>query len=111
MSIRNLVLTVPAALMLAGAAHAGELRPTQGQTLDLGGVLGVAYYTVEQDGYRVVATLAEGETGAPVRFEAVLTPGQSVTLSSPAGQDGALTSVEFRRLQDQVLVRAATATN
>jgi hypothetical protein len=83
----------------------------QGQTLDLGGVLGVAYYTVEHDGYHVVATLAEGETGAPVRFEAVLTPGQAVTLSSPAGQGGALMSVEFSRLQDQVLVRAATATN
>jgi hypothetical protein len=111
MSIRNLVLTVPAALMFAGAAHAGELRPTQGQTLDLGGVLGVAYYTVEPDGYHVVATLAEGETGAPVRFEAVLTPGQAVTLSSPAGESGALRSVEFSGLQDQVLVRTATATN
>jgi hypothetical protein len=111
MSIRNLVLTVSAALMFAGAAHAGELRPMQGQTLDLGGVLGVVYYTAEPGGYHVVATLAEGETGAPVRFEAVLTPGQAVTLSSPAGQGGALTSVEFRRLQDQVLVRAAAATN
>jgi hypothetical protein len=111
MSIRNLVLTVSAALMFAGAAQAGELRPLQGQTLDLGGVLGVAYYTAEQDGYHVVATLVEGETGAPVRFEAVLTPGQAVTVSSPSGQGGALTSVEFSRLQDQVLVRAAAATN
>ncbi len=83
----------------------------QGQTFDLGEMLGVAYYMAEQDGCHVVATLAEGETGAPVRFEAVLTPGQSVTLSSPSGQDGALTSVEFRRLQDQVLVRSVTATN
>ena len=111
MSIRSLVLTASTALMLAGAAHAGELRPTQGQTFDLGGVLGVAYYTAEQDGYHVVATLAEGETGAPVRFEAVLTPGQVVTLSSPAGQGGTLTSVEFSRLQEQVLVRTVTATN
>jgi hypothetical protein len=111
MSIRNLILTASTALMLAGAAHAGDLRPKQGQTLDLGGVLGVAYYTVEQDGYHVVVTLAEGQTGAPVRFEAVLTPGQAVTLSSPAGQGGALTSVEFSRLRDQVLVHAAPATN
>jgi hypothetical protein len=111
MSVRNLVLTASTALMLAGAAHAGELRPTQGQTLDLGGVLGVAYYTVEPDGYHVVATLTDGEAGAPVRFEAVLTPGQAVTLSSPAGEGGALRSVEFSRLQDHVLVRAATATN
>jgi hypothetical protein len=111
MSIRNLILTASTALMLAGAAQAGELRPMQGQTLDFGGVVGVAYYTVEQDGYHVVATLAEGETGAPVRFEAVLTAGQAVTLSSPAVQGGALASVEFSRLQDQVLVRAATATN
>jgi hypothetical protein len=104
MSVRNLVLTASTALMLAGAAHAGELRPTQGQTLDLGGVLGVAYYTVEPDGYHVVATLTDGEAGA-------LTPGQAVTLSSPAGEGGALRSVEFSRLQDHVLVRAATATN
>jgi hypothetical protein len=111
MSIRNLILTASTALMVAGAAHAGDLRPTQGQILDLGGVLGVAYYTVEPDGYHVVTTLAEGETGVPVRFEAVLTQGQAVTVSSPTGQGGALVSVEFSRLQDQIFVSAATATN
>ena len=29
---------------------------------------GVAYYTVERDGFRVVTTLAQGETGTPVRM-------------------------------------------
>jgi hypothetical protein len=111
MSIRNLILSVSTALLLSGAAYASELRPIQGYTLDLGEVLGVAYYTVEQDGYHVVATLAEGKTGAPVRFEATLSSGQAVTFSSPVEQDGALMSVEFRRLQEQVVVRTTTVTN
>src|SRR5580693_6446334 len=47
-------------------------------------VSGVAYYTVERDGFRVVATLAKkDEDAAPVRVEAVLAPDQSLTLSNP----------------------------
>jgi hypothetical protein len=62
---------------------------------------GVAYYTVERDGFRVVATLAQGEAGTPLRVVAVLAPGQSVVLSTPeqAGR------IEISRQARTVLVR------
>ena len=44
---------------------------------------GVVYYTSENGGYHVVATIAEGETGLPVRFEATLTETQKMTISVP----------------------------
>ena len=62
---------------IATTVHAGDLAAYRGQKVDLGGVNGTAYYTIEKGGYRVVATLADA--GAKVmRFEAVLAPGQSV---------------------------------
>ena len=79
--------------MLTGAAQASELQAVRGRSIDLGELAGVAYYTPESDGFRVVATLAQGESGAPVRFEAVLLRGQSVVLSTiravdaPPGRD------------------------
>ena len=48
------------ALASIGAAHAEGIRPTEGRSIDLGELSGIAYYTVERDGFRVVATLAEG---------------------------------------------------
>ena len=69
---------------------------------------GIAYYTVERNGFRVVATLAqEGQDGAPVRVEAVLAPGQSVVLSSARGAGAAPDAVEISRRDDRVLVREA----
>ena len=70
-----------------------------------------AYYTVERDGFRVVATLAQGEFGAPVRFEAVLLPGQSVVLSTIRVVDAepVLVAVEVSREGDRVLLHDAPA--
>ena len=111
MSIRRFAIAAASVLTVAGAAHASELQPLEGRSLDLGPVSGVAYYTVEDSGFRIVATLAQGEAGAPVRFMALLAPGQSVTLSS-AGEDGsAPASVEFTRQHHQVFVRDAVASN
>ena len=60
-----------AVLCLAGTSgQAGELTVLQAASFDVGGYHGVAYYTSESDGFRVVATIAQGETGLPVRFEA-----------------------------------------
>jgi hypothetical protein len=83
--------------------HAGELKPVQGQSFDLGSFRGVVYYTVEPDGYRVVATLA-GEDVSPVRVSAVMRADQSVTLSVPGalGEDGA--SLRIDRAGDRVTV-------
>ncbi len=113
MNIQTAIVAVTFALASIGAANADELRPIQGQSIDLGDVSGVAYYTAERDGYRVVATLAQGETGTPVRFEAVLAPGQSVVLSTPRAVGVPADAVEISRQADTMLVRktAAALTN
>jgi hypothetical protein len=111
MIFRTTVLAAASALALAGAAHADSLRPIEARSLDLGAVSGTAYYTIERDGFRVVATLAP-QTGTPMRLEAVLAPGQSVVLSTPREAGAASQAVEISRRDDQVLVRtAAAATN
>jgi hypothetical protein len=66
MTIRHTTLAAALALASIGSARAEELKPLQGQVIDLGDVSGVAYYTVERDGFRVVATLAKkGEDACP----------------------------------------------
>ena len=84
MTIRHTTLAAALALAFIGPAHAEGLKPLQGQVIDLGDVSGVAYYTVERDDFRVVATLAKkDEDAVPVRVVAVLGPDQSLTLSTP----------------------------
>jgi hypothetical protein len=107
MTIHRLIIITASALAFIGAAHAGELKPVLSQKIDLGGVSGVAYYTVERDGFHVVATLAEGSTGTPVRLHAILVPGQSVVLSTPREVGVAPVAVEIRRQGDRVLVGEA----
>ena len=109
MSIRSTVLAAAVTLTALGtslgAAQARGLRPIEAQSIHLGDVSGVAYYTVEPDGYRVVTTLAQGEAGTPVRFVSVLAPGQRALLSTP-NQVGAL---EISRNGDSVTVRKSGA--
>jgi len=69
--------------LAATSGQAGELDVLQAASFDVGGYHGVAYYTSESDGYRVIATIAQGETGLPVRFEATLTEGQKITITVP----------------------------
>jgi hypothetical protein len=90
------------------AAHADGLRPIEGKSIDLGEISGIAYYTVERDGFHVVATLAQGEAGTPIRVVSVLAPGQRVVLSTPQ-QAGA---IEISRKGDSVLVsKSSVAAN
>lgn len=70
---------------------------------------GVAYYTVEPDGFRVVTTLAQGATGTPVRVVAVLASGQKMVLSMPREAGVAPLAVEISRDAHTVLVRNAEA--
>lgn len=113
MNTRRTILAAALALAPFAPARAEELKPIQAQAIDLGAVSGVAYYTVERDGFRVVATLAQGEDATPVRFEALLVPGTSVTISTPRGAGAAPEAVEISRQAEAVLVRkaAAAATN
>jgi hypothetical protein len=79
------------------------MRPIEAKSIHLGEVTGVAYYTVEPDGFHVVTTLAQGEARTPIRIVSVLASGQSVILSTPQ-QTG---SIEISRNGDKVLVQKA----
>jgi hypothetical protein len=111
MSIRSTLLAATFALASLGAAQADDLQPIQPRSIDLGEVSGVAYYTVERDGFHVVTTLAQGEAGTPVRVVSVLAPGQSVVVSTPREAGAAPVAVEISRQADTVLVRKMAATN
>ena len=112
MLIRSTLLAATLTLATLGAAHADGVQPMHAQTIDLGEVTGVAYYTVERDGFHVVTTLVQGETGTPVRVVNVLAPGQSVVLSTARELDAAPVEVEISRHGDTLLVRKpAVATN
>src|SRR3954466_13529258 len=103
MSIRSNLFAAAFTLASLGSAHADGLRPIEAKSINLGNISGVAYYTVERDGFHVVTTLAQGEAGTPIRIVSVLATGQSVVLSTPH-QASAL---EISRKGDSVLVRKA----
>src|SRR5690349_14738050 len=104
MTVRRMIMITASALIFFGAARAGELREIRPQNIDLGEVSGVAYYTVQRDGFHVVATLAQREAGTPIRFHAVLLPGQSLVLSTPRAVGVAPVAVEISRQGDKVFV-------
>ena len=108
MTIRNMLFVTAFVFASLGAAHADGLRPIEAKSINLGDVSGIAYYTVERDGFHVVTTLAQGEAGTPVRLVSVLAPGQSVVVSTANRQD----AIEISRTGDSVLVRRTNvATN
>ncbi len=109
MNIHHTLLAGALTLAFAGPASADSLKPAQAQRISLGAVSGIAYYTIERNGFRVVATLAQGEDAAPVRMETVLAPGQSIVLSSLHGLDLPSETVEISREADTVFVRQAGA--
>ena len=103
MSIRNMLFVAAFGVASLIPADAESLRPMAGKSIDLGEISGIAYYTVERDGFHVVATLAQGEAGTPIRVVSVLGPGQRVVFSTP--QQAA--AIEISRKGDSVLVRKA----
>ncbi|MFO1039847.1 MAG: hypothetical protein U1E45_23645 [Geminicoccaceae bacterium] len=114
MKIRGAVVASALALVLTASAYAGSgsgMRPIQGRPIELGTMSGVAYYTVEDSGYRVVAVLSQGEDNSPVRVEAVLADGQSVTLSTPNEVNTAPTTIQISRQDDKVFVQQAVYWN
>jgi len=110
MNIKQTTLAAAFALAAIGPAHAEGLKPLQGQVIDLGDVSGVAYYTVERDGFRVVATLGkQDEDAVPVRVVVVLAPDQNLTLSTPHEAGAPADAVEIIRRADTVLIHEAAA--
>ena len=101
MSIRSMLVAAAFALACLEAAQADGLRPIDAMSIDLGEVSGVAYYTVERDGFHVVTTLAQGMAGMPIRVVSILAPGQSLAFSTPHQAN----ALEISRNGDSVLVR------
>jgi hypothetical protein len=95
---------VGALTFAASVAHAAELKPFEAKSLRLGDYTGVAYYTVERDGYRVITTLAAGESGTPIRMVATLVQGQRAIVSVPRGVGDNSLEVEIARIGNQVVV-------
>lgn len=82
-------LLATATFLSVGFAHAEDLRPLAGHTIELADASGSVYYTKEVDGFRVVATLSGHEGAKPVRFVTTLADGQAVTVSVPVEGDDA----------------------
>lgn len=87
-----------ALLAMTGTAAASELAPGNGHSIHLGHFNGAVYYTVENDGYRVVTTLAAGAEAQPIRFVSTLGPGERLVISVPraVGQP----SADFEIIRD-----------
>lgn len=110
MSIKTRSRTVALAAIVAltaglGNAGAAEIKPAAAGSVDLGTLSGVAYYTAEPKGYRVVVTLAPRAAAPAVRFETVLADDQSVTLSTPRPADSPAETIEISRVGDRILVQ------
>jgi hypothetical protein len=112
MFYRSALFAATAAVTLAGAAHAETayaetLKPVHAHKVDLGSVAGVAYYTEEEDGHRLVVSLQSPDTGKPVRFVTTLAPGQRVTLSVPRSAGEPAVDVHFVRHGERIDVSSA----
>ena len=102
--IRRWMALAIAWLAMSGTAAAAELAPGNGRTLHLGSFDGTVYYTVEQDGYHVVATLASGAEAQPIRFIARLGPGQSLMISVPQAVGEPSLDFEIVRIGEALFV-------
>ncbi|MBS9477888.1 hypothetical protein [Ancylobacter radicis] len=85
------------------ASEKAGIRPATAQTINIGYIRGVAYYTPRPDGYHVVATLSVGG-GAPIRVAATLQPEQAVSFSVPGAEGTAASLVEIARRGEDVVV-------
>lgn len=104
MTFRTFTAAAALVAALTGNASAETIKPLDGGSVSLGDLAGVAYYTAEPKGYRVVVTLARTDAARAVRFETVLASGQSVTLSTPQEFGAAADAVEISRTGDTVAV-------
>jgi hypothetical protein len=74
---------------------------------DPGSVAGIAYYTVEADGFHVVATLAQdGKDRVPLRVQGVLNAGQSLKFSTPGVIGVEPATITLERQGEKLVVRS-----
>ena len=86
------------------------IGPRQGLVFSLGATIGVAYFTLEPAGMRLVATI-QGAAGIPVRFTATLAPEQAATVSVPGKVGEQESEVSFLRKGEQLVVKPAASAN
>ena len=97
-------LLLAAACMVTSPVYAGDVGEMQAASIQLHGFSGIVYYTSQSDGFRVVATLSEGESGLPVRFEATLLDGQKLNISVPGKLGEPSHVLEMTRLRKRLVV-------
>jgi hypothetical protein len=110
MSYRTaLLVAAVTTVAVSGVVHAEALKPVQARKVDLGPLAGVAYYTVEEEGHRLVVSLKAPEADTPLRFVATLAPEQGVTLSVPRREGEPAVDVYFVRHGEHIEVKGANA--
>ena len=92
--------------LAAAPAYAGRLGAQKAKSIELGDFRGIVYYTKEYDGYRVVATVAEGEDGQAVRLVATLLESQEITISIPGKIGAASQELEISRAGGKLVIRS-----
>jgi hypothetical protein len=97
-------LAALACMAMCDASMAGELAPGSGYTVHLDHCYGVVYYSVEQDGYRVVVTLASGIDEQPIRFISTLGPGERFVISVPRAVNQPSVDLEILRNEEALLI-------
>lgn len=107
---RRFTAFATALLAMTGVAAASELAPGNGHSIHLGRFDGAVYFTVEKDGYRVVATLASGAEAQPIRFVSTLGPGERLMISVPQAIGQPSADFEIIRDGDILLVQEPSAT-
>ena len=103
MPMSGMAVMAAAGVVFAHGAFAADLPEMQAGNLQLGTVLGTFYYTNTPTGFRVVTTLSQGATVAPVRFVATLRSGESVTVSVPRGAGQSPLEMLIRRDGDHLI--------
>jgi hypothetical protein len=92
-----------------------ERETASGQTIwfALGDSVGVAYFTSECDGLRLVATIAtvKDTQETPVRFVTTLAPNQTATVSVPRKVGEESIKVSFVRRGERILVKSPSSTS
>ncbi|MCB8838479.1 hypothetical protein [Aurantimonas sp. VKM B-3413] len=106
MTMKTIAAFLAAGLLGVGTAQAEDLRPEAARSIALENVSGAAYYTIEEDGFRVVTTLSAGEASTPIRFVSTLADGQSVTMQIPSRVGQSSRDLTIRRTGDHVDVTA-----
>ena len=91
--------------------HASEITDLQAESINVGDFHGIVFYIGEHDGFRVVATIALGETGLPVRFEATLIEAQNIRITVPGKLGEVSQVIEFTRVGSKLVVDPRTTGN